>query len=90
MFSEAEWVVFCRVGSAGNQSPAPLGGRMSNSVKSPWIRAVEIGGFLRWGGPRWYAKFPRLIRSGGRVVMGEGFGRHGWMGLVVRGVVIFF
>lgn len=85
MFSEAEWKRFCRAGSAGNQPPMPLGGGISNSIKNPWIRAVKIGGFFRWGGPRRYAKFGWLILSGGRVVMGEGFGRHGWVRLVVRG-----
>ena len=39
-------------GSAGNQPPVPLGGGMLNSIKSPWIRARKIGGFLLWGGPR--------------------------------------
>ena len=57
MFSEVEWVEFCCAGSAGNQSPAPLRGRMSNFVKNTWIRAAKLGGFLRWGGRGWCVKF---------------------------------
>ena len=57
MFSETEWVVFFRAGSAGNQSPAPLGVGFPNCVKNTWIRAAKLGGFLRWGGRGWCVKF---------------------------------
>ena len=34
MFWEAEWGEFHHAGSEGNRSPAPLGGKISNSVKT--------------------------------------------------------
>ena len=90
MFWEAEWGEFHHAGSEGNRSPAPLGGKISNSVKTPWIHAAKLVGFLQWGGPRQYAKFGWLVWSGGLVVVGEGFGCHGWVGLVVCVGVGFF
>ena len=90
MFSEVEWVEFCCAGSAGNQSPAPLGVGFPNCVKNTWIRAAKLGGFLQWDGPRWCAEFGWLVCSGGFMVVGEGFGRHGWVGLAVCGSWLFF
>ncbi len=89
MFLEAEWGEFHHAGSAGNRSPAPLGWKISNSVKTPWIHAAKLVGFLQWGGPRQYAKFGWLVWSGGLVVVDEGFGCHGWVELVVRGGRLF-
>ena len=81
MFLEADWEGFCHAGSAGNQSMAPLGVVFPNGVKNTLISAAKLGGFLQWGGPRWCAEFWWLVWSGNFMVVGESFGRHGWVGL---------
>ena len=81
MFLEADWEGFCHAGSAGNQSMAPLGVVFPNGVKNTLISAAKLGGFLQWGGPRWCAEFWWLAWSDNFMVVGESFGRHGWVGL---------